>query len=67
MLAVEERLEARLALGRHAELLPELQRLVGEHPLRERLQGQAMLALYRCGRQTGGARPLLGDARAALR
>ena len=51
MLAVEEHLEAGLALGRHAALLPELQRLVGEHPFRERLQAQAMLALYRCGRQ----------------
>ena len=51
MLAVEERFEAGLALGRHEELLPELQGLAGEHPLRERLQRQAMLALYRCGRQ----------------
>jgi predicted ATPase/DNA-binding SARP family transcriptional activator len=48
---VEERLEAELRLGRHAELLPELQGLAAAHPLRERLQGQAMLALYRCGRQ----------------
>ena len=52
MLTVEERFEAGLAFGRHEELLPELQSLAGEHPLRERLQRQAMLALYRGGRQT---------------
>ena len=49
--AVEARIEADLAAGRHAELMPELQRLVAEHPLRERLHGQLMLALYRAGRQ----------------
>jgi predicted ATPase/DNA-binding SARP family transcriptional activator len=49
--AIEERLEAELTLGRHAELLPELERLAASHPLRERLQAQTMLALYRCGRQ----------------
>jgi predicted ATPase/DNA-binding SARP family transcriptional activator len=65
MLAVEERLDAGLALGRHAELSPELQRLVGEHPLRERLQAQAMLALYRCGRQQE-ALDLYSAARARL-
>jgi DNA-binding beta-propeller fold protein YncE len=43
--------EADLALGRHAELVPELESLVRKHPLRERLRGQLMLALYRCGRQ----------------
>ncbi|MFE5621675.1 BTAD domain-containing putative transcriptional regulator [Streptomyces virginiae] len=45
-----ERIEAELALGRHGELVSELKALVGEHPLRERLRGQLMLALYRCGR-----------------
>jgi DNA-binding SARP family transcriptional activator len=49
--ALEQRIEAELALGRHAELVPELEGLVREQPLRERLRGQLMLALYRCGRQ----------------
>jgi YVTN family beta-propeller protein len=49
--ALEERLEAELALGRHASLIGELEALSGKHPLRERLHGQLMLALYRCGRQ----------------
>ena len=47
----EERAEAELAIGRHGELVSELERLVREHPLRERLRGQLMLALYRAGRQ----------------
>ena len=49
--ALEQRIQADLTLGRHAELVPELEGLVREHPLRERLRGQLMLALYRCGRQ----------------
>jgi DNA-binding SARP family transcriptional activator len=49
--AVEQRIAADLELGRQAELVPELERLVREHPLREQLRGQLMLALYRCGRQ----------------
>jgi YVTN family beta-propeller protein len=49
--ALEARIDADLALGRHDALTAELEQLVGEHPLRERLHGQLMLALYRCGRQ----------------
>ena len=50
--AVEERIEADLALGRHARLVSELEELVARHPLRERLRAQLMLALYQSGRQT---------------
>jgi DNA-binding SARP family transcriptional activator len=50
--AVEDRLEAELETGRDAELVGELESLVAEHPLRERLRGHLMLALYRSGRQT---------------
>src|SRR3954468_19570810 len=46
-----DRLDAALACGRHDEVAGELEALVREHPLRERLRGQQMLALYRCGRQ----------------
>ena len=51
LLAAEDRIEAELALGQHSALCPELEQLVAEHPLRERLRGQLMLALYRSGRQ----------------
>jgi DNA-binding SARP family transcriptional activator len=49
--AFEDQAEARLTLGDHAGVVDGLQRLVGEHPFRERLRGQLMLALYRCGRR----------------
>jgi len=49
--AIEDRVEADLACGRHAALASELEGLVAAHPLRERLCGQRVLALYRCGRQ----------------
>src|SRR3954466_14001775 len=49
--ALEKRVEADLALGRHADVVAELEALVAEHPLRERLRGPLMLAFYRCGRQ----------------
>jgi DNA-binding SARP family transcriptional activator len=48
---VEQRIDARLELGEHADVVGELERLIGEHPLRERLRGQLILALYRSGRQ----------------
>ena len=49
--AVEEQLEAALALGETRELAPRIRRELAEHPFRERLWGQLMLALYRGGRQ----------------
>jgi DNA-binding SARP family transcriptional activator/tetratricopeptide (TPR) repeat protein len=49
---VEERIEADLALGSAGVLVAELRQLVSEHPVRERLRSQLMLALYRDGRQT---------------
>jgi predicted ATPase/DNA-binding SARP family transcriptional activator len=48
--ALEDRIDAELALGRGAELVPELQELAAEHPLRERLRGQLMGALQAAGR-----------------
>ena len=49
--ALEQRIDADLATGRHAELVGELKALIAEHPLRERLRSQLMLALYRSARQ----------------
>jgi YVTN family beta-propeller protein len=51
LLALEGRIEAELQLGGGAELVGELERLVGEHPFQQRLLGQLMLSLYRAGRQ----------------
>jgi WD40 repeat protein/DNA-binding SARP family transcriptional activator len=49
--AFEARVETELALGRHADLVSELEAAAAEQPLREHLHRQLMLALYRCGRQ----------------
>ena len=49
--AVERRIDANLAMGRHRHVVAELEALVADHPLRERFRLQLMLALYRCGRQ----------------
>jgi DNA-binding SARP family transcriptional activator len=62
---LEARIEADLAVGRQAELIPELESLVAEHPLRERLRALLMLALYRNGRQAE-ALEAYQDARRAL-
>ncbi len=51
LVAIEERIDAELALGRDAELVAELGQRTSEHPWRERLHAQLMLALYRSGRQ----------------
>ncbi|MDQ4011593.1 MAG: winged helix-turn-helix domain-containing protein [Actinomycetota bacterium] len=50
-IALDERIDADLALGHDAELVPELEALVADDPLRERTRGQLMVALYRSGRQ----------------
>jgi DNA-binding SARP family transcriptional activator len=49
--AIEDQIDADLARGRHAERVGELEALVSEHPFRERVRGQLMVALYRSGRQ----------------
>ena len=64
MTALEERIDADLALGRHAEIVGELEALVAHHPLREGLRGQLMLALYRSGRQAGALRVYQDERRA---
>ena len=51
LLAQEEQSDAELRLGRHAAIVGRLHELADAHPLRERMQAQLMLALYRCGRQ----------------
>ena len=63
--ALQERIESDLALGASAELVAELELLVGQYPLREGLRAQLMLALYRSGRQAE-ALAAYRDARRAL-
>ncbi|MDQ3897895.1 MAG: AAA family ATPase, partial [Actinomycetota bacterium] len=53
---IEERAAAELELGHHADLVGRLQTVVAEHPLREQLWAQLMVALYRCGRQAEALR-----------
>jgi DNA-binding SARP family transcriptional activator len=65
LLALEQRLEADIALGRHAQAVPELEALVCEHPLRERFRALLMVGLYRSGRQAD-ALAAYQVARAAL-
>ncbi len=62
---LEQLFEAKLALGAHAELVGRLEALIGEHPYRERLRAQLMLALYRSDRQAE-ALQAYQDARRAL-
>jgi DNA-binding SARP family transcriptional activator/tetratricopeptide (TPR) repeat protein len=63
--ALEDRIDADLALGRHAALVPELEELVGREPYRERPRAQLMRALYRSGRQAD-ALEAYADARRAF-
>jgi len=63
--ATEDRIDADLALGRGAGLVPEVEELATEHPLRERLRGQLMRALYAAGRQAD-ALAVFEDTRSAL-
>ena len=62
---VERRIDLELSLGHHDDLVPELEALVRAHPLRERLRGYLMVALYRCGRQAE-ALDAYRDARTVL-
>jgi DNA-binding SARP family transcriptional activator/tetratricopeptide (TPR) repeat protein len=63
--AHEQLIEAKLALGAHAEVVGQLEILIGEHPYRERLRAQLMLALYRSERQAD-ALQAYQDARRTL-
>ena len=62
---IEDRVDAELALGRHARSIGDLEALVNGNPLRERARGQLMVALYRTGRQADALR-VFQDGREAL-
>jgi DNA-binding SARP family transcriptional activator len=63
--ALEQLVDAKLGLGRHAEVVAQLERLIAKYPYRERLRSQLMLALYRCDRQAD-ALQAYQDARRTL-
>jgi DNA-binding SARP family transcriptional activator/tetratricopeptide (TPR) repeat protein len=63
--AAEERADVLLSLGRHEEVVPDLTAMVADHPLRERLRGLLMIALYRCGRPAEALR-IFQDGRRVL-
>jgi DNA-binding SARP family transcriptional activator/tetratricopeptide (TPR) repeat protein len=63
--AAEERADVLLALGRHEEVVPDLTALVADHPLRERMRGLLMIALYRSGRPAEALR-VFQDGRRVL-
>ncbi|MEA2128209.1 MAG: hypothetical protein QOJ85_1100, partial [Solirubrobacteraceae bacterium] len=65
LVALETRIEADIAVGRHAEVIAELQQILAEHPRRERLAAHLMLALYRGGRQAE-ALEVYGNVRRTL-
>ncbi len=66
LVVLEEQIQTELELGRHEEAVLELERLIVEHPLREGLRAQLMLALYRAGRQAD-ALQAFQEARSVLR
>jgi DNA-binding SARP family transcriptional activator/tetratricopeptide (TPR) repeat protein len=63
--AAEERAGVLLSLGRHEEVVPDLTAMVADHPLRERMRGLLMIALYRCGRH-GEALRVFAEGRRVL-
>jgi DNA-binding SARP family transcriptional activator/tetratricopeptide (TPR) repeat protein len=63
--ATEERADVLLSLGRHEDVVPDLTAMVADHPLRERMRGLLMIALYRCGRHAEALR-VFQDGRRVL-